>query len=138
MKRNATAVWSGSLKEGKGEISSQSATLDHTPYSYHSRFEEGVGTTPEELIAAAHCGCFAMALSLILGEEGFVPDRLEASATVEMDPEQLKLTHSHLVLKAKIPGISEEKFNECAEKAKENCPISKALNLEIKLEATLL
>jgi len=138
MKRNATAVWNGSLKEGKGELTTQSTTLNNTQYSFHSRFEEGVGTNPEELIAAAHSGCFAMALSNILGEAGFTPDSLEATATVTMDPAKLELTSSHLVLKAKIPNITEEKFKECTEAAKENCPISKVLNLEISLDASLI
>lgn len=137
MKRNATALWKGSLKEGNGHLTTQSTTLDQTQYSFLSRFEEGIGTNPEELIAAAHSGCFAMALSMILGEEGFTPESLEAKATVEMNPDKLELTSSHIVLKAKIPEITEEKFQECANKAKEDCPISKVLNLEITLDASL-
>lgn len=138
MKRTATAVWNGSVKEGKGKLTTQSTTLNDTQYSYQSRFEEGVGTNPDELLAAAHAGCFAMALSLILGEAGFTPDSLGVTATVNLDPAKLEITGSHLVLKAKVPGISQEKFQECADAAKANCPVSKALSLDITLDATLL
>lgn len=138
MKRNANAVWNGSLKEGKGILTTQSSTLNKTPYSFQDRFEEGTGTNPEELIAAAHAGCFAMALSMILGEAGFTADSLDATATVTMDPAKLQLTTSHLVLKAKIPNITQDKFKECTEAAKANCPISKVLKLEISLDATLI
>lgn len=138
MKRKATAIWEGSIKEGSGKLTTQSTTLNNTQYSFKSRFEEGTGTNPEELIAAAHAGCFAMALSLILGEAGFTPDSLDATSTVSLDPEKLQITSSHLVLKAKIPGISQEKFTECTEAAKTNCPVSKALNMEITLDATLI
>lgn len=137
MKRTATAVWNGTVKEGKGKLTTQSNTLKDTQYSFTSRFEEGTGTNPEELIAAAHAGCFAMALSMILGNAGFPPDSLEATSTVTIDPEKLQITNSHLQLKAKVPGISEEKFKECANDAKANCPVSKALKLDISLEATL-
>lgn len=137
MKHSATAVWNGSVKEGKGKLTTQSNTLKDTPYSFSSRFAEGTETNPEELIAAAHAGCFVMALSLILGEAGFTPDSLEASSTVTIDPEKLQITSSQLQLKAKIPGISEEKFKECADEAKANCPVSKALNADITLEAAL-
>jgi osmotically inducible protein OsmC len=136
MKRNATAVWNGSGKEGTGKLSTQSTTLNNTQYSYKSRFEEGVGTNPEELIAAAHAGCFAMKLSFVLGEAGFTPDSLEATSTVTL--EEGAITSSHIVLQAKVPGISPEKFQECADNAKANCPVSKALNLEISLEASLV
>ncbi|TAM93278.1 MAG: OsmC family peroxiredoxin [Chitinophagaceae bacterium] len=138
MKRTATAVWNGSTKEGKGHLTTQSKTLDKTSYSFNSRFEDGKGTNPEELIAAAHAGCFAMALSLFLGKAGFTPDSLEATSTVTIDPEKLEITESHIMLKAKIPTISKEKFQECAEQARAGCPVSKALNMKITLEATLL
>jgi lipoyl-dependent peroxiredoxin len=135
MKRTATAVWNGSGKDGKGNMTTQSTTLNKTQYSYKSRFEEGVGTNPEELIAAAHSGCFAMKLSFILGGAGFTPDSLEVTSTVSLEDGVIK--SSNLVLKASIPGISEEKFKECAEEAKTTCPVSKALNMEITLEASL-
>ena len=136
MKRTATAVWNGSGKEGSGHLTAQSGVFDKTQYSYKSRFEEGVGTNPEELIAAAHAGCFAMKLSFVLGAAGFTPDQLEATSTVTLD--NGAVTKSELVLKASIPGISEEQFKQCAEDAKQNCPISKLLNAEITLEATLI
>lgn len=137
MKRTANAVWNGSLKEGEGKITTQSKVLNNTEYCFKSRFGDGKATNPDELIAAAHAGCFAMALSLILGEAGFTPDSLDVSAEVNMDADNLKLTSSHLTLKAKIPNIDEAKFQECAEAAKSNCPVSKALNLDIELDATL-
>src|SRR3954464_8925573 len=123
MKRTATAVWNGSGKEGNGKLSTQSNTLNQTQYSYKSRFEEGVGTNPEELIAAAHAGCFSMKLSFVLGAAGFTPEKIETSAAINL--EDGKITSSELTLKAKVPGISKEKFDECANDAKENCPISK-------------
>tara|TARA_A100001391_G_scaffold102610_2_gene68279 strand:+ start:245 stop:661 length:417 start_codon:yes stop_codon:yes gene_type:complete len=137
MKRTANAVWNGTIKEGNGKLTTQSTVLKNAQYSYKSRFEKGKGTNPDELIAAAHAGCFAMALSLILGEEGFTPDSLEVAAAVTLKQEKLQLTASHLTLKAKIPGIDQEKFMQCAEKAKSNCPVSKALNLDITLDASL-
>jgi lipoyl-dependent peroxiredoxin len=138
MKRTATAVWNGSGKDGKGNLTTQSTTLNHTQYSFKSRFEQGVGTNPEELVAAAHAGCFAMKLSFVLGAAGFTPDSLEATSTVTLNPEKGVLTSSEIVLLAKVPGISQEKFAECAADAKANCPISKALNMEISLDAKLL
>ena len=136
MKRTATAVWNGSGKDGKGNMTTQSTTLNKTQYSYKSRFEEGVGTNPEELIAAAHSGCFAMKLSFVLGAAGFTPDSLDVTSTVSL--EDGTITSSHLVLKASIPGITEEKFKECAEDAKANCPVSKVLKAEITLDASLV
>ena len=136
-KDRANAVWNGSVKEGKGKITTRSKALDKAPYSYKTRFQEGGGTNPDELIAASHAGCFAMAFSLMLGENDFTPDSIDATAEVTMDTDQLKLTKSHLTLKAKIPGIKEEKFLEIAKAAKENCPISKALNVEITMDASL-
>jgi len=136
MKRTATAVWNGSGKDGNGNLTTQSTTLKNTQYSYKSRFEEGVGTNPEELIAAAHSGCFAMKLSFVLGGAGFTPDSLEVTSTVTLD--NGVITSSHLDLKAKIPGISAEKFQECADDAKANCPVSKVLNAEITLDAALV
>lgn len=137
MKRTAHAVWNGAIKEGNGKISTQSKVLDNSPYSFKTRFGDGKGTNPDELIAAAHAGCFAMALSLILGENGFTPDSLEVDAAVNMDADNLALTGSHLTLKAKIPNIDQAKFMECAEAAKANCPVSKALSFDITMDATL-
>lgn len=136
-KHRASAVWNGSVKEGSGKLSTKSGVLNNTQYSFKTRFEDGIGTNPDELIAASHAGCFAMAFSLILGENGFTPDSIEATSEVTMDPSKLELTSSHLTLTAKIPGIGEEQFNEIALAAKENCPISKVLNLDITLDATL-
>lgn len=135
MIRKATAVWKGSGKEGKGHVSTQSTVLDKTQYSFKSRFEEGVGTNPEELIAAAHAGCFAMKLSFNLSAENHPPEELEVTGNVTLEDGALK--KSHLVLKAKVDGISEEKFAELVKDAEKNCPISKALNMEISVEYTL-
>lgn len=137
IKHNASAVWQGTVKEGKGQMTTQSKVLNDTPYSFKTRFGDGKGTNPDELIAASHAGCFAMAFSLMLGENGFTPERIEASAEVTMDPDKLALTKSHLILKAKVPNLNQEKFTEIANAAKENCPISKVLNLDISLDATL-
>lgn len=138
IKRNANAVWNGSVKEGNGQLTTESSVLEHTPYSFKTRFADEKGTNPDELLAASHAGCYAMALSLILGEAGFKPDSLDVKATVSMDADQLKLTESHLTLKAKIPNIDQAKFEECANEAKMNCPISKALSLNISLDAELI
>jgi len=135
MKRKATAVWNGSGKDGKGHVTTQSSVLKQTQYSYKSRFEEGVGTNPEELVAAAHAGCFSMKLSFVLQEAGFTPDEITTDCLVTID--NGKVTDSELTLRAKIPGITNEKFQECATKAKETCPISMLLNAKISLNATL-
>ena len=135
MKRTATAVWNGSGKDGNGNLTTQSTTLNKTQYSYKSRFEQGVGTNPEELVAAAHAGCFLMKLSFVLGEAGFTPDNMEATATVTLD--NGAITSSNIELKAAVPGISKEKFDACADDAKKNCPISKLLNTDISLQDTL-
>jgi lipoyl-dependent peroxiredoxin len=134
-RRTATAVWNGSGKDGKGIVSTQSTTVNKAQYSYKSRFEEGVGTNPEELIAAAHAGCFSMKLSFVLGGAGFEPESIETTSTVDLDNGVIK--SSHLEVKARVPGIDEQKFQECANDAKENCPVSKALNITISMEATL-
>ena len=136
MKRTATALWNGSGKEGKGKLTTQSNTLSNTQYSYKSRFEEGTGTNPEELVAAAHAGCFAMKLSFVLGAGGFTPDSLEVTAEVTL--EDGTITSSHLILKAKVPGIQADKFKEFTEDAKANCPISKLLNTNITLDSSLV
>ena len=129
MKRTASAHWSGNLKEGKGEISTQSTTLNKTQYSFNARFADGVGTNPEELLGASHAGCFTMAVSSALTQAGFMPGSLDTIATVELDPAAgPKITSIALDLKASaIEGVSKEKFEEIANGAKENCPISKAL-----------
>lgn len=136
MKRNATAVWNGTIKEGKGHLTTDSTVLNQTQYSFSSRFEDGAGTNPEELMAAAHAGCFTMKLSLDLTEAGFNPTSLETKGTVSLD--NGVITSSNLVLKASIPGITEEQFQEIAAGAKENCPVSKAYNVAISLEASLV
>lgn len=136
MKRKSTAIWKGSGKEGSGTLTSQSAVLNSTKYSTNSRFGEEKGTNPEELIAAAHAGCFAMKLSFVLGEAGFTPEELAVDCTITL--ENGTVTQSLLKLNAKVPGISKEKFGDCAEDARKNCPISKLLNTNILLEANLV
>lgn len=131
MKRTATAVWNGSGKDGSGKLSTQSTALQQVQYSYKSRFEQGTGTNPEELIAAAHSGCYSMKLSFILGAAGFVPESIETTAAIDF--ENGVVAGSHLTVKAKVPGISEEKFKECADEAKATCPVSKALSIPISL-----
>ena len=136
MKRTATAVWNGSGKEGSGKLSTQSNVLKQTAYSYKSRFEEGTGTNPEELIAAAHAGCFSMKLSFVLGGAGFTPESIETTSAVSLEDGVIK--SSQLTVKASVPGISEDQFQQCAEEAKANCPVSKALNTQITMNATLV
>ncbi|MDB5211512.1 MAG: peroxiredoxin, OsmC subfamily [Sediminibacterium sp.] len=136
MKRTATAVWNGSGKEGSGNLTTQSTTLNKTQYSFNSRFAEGVGTNPEELMAAAHAGCFTMKLSFVLGAAGFTPESLETSCAISL--EDGTITKSELSVKANVPGITPEKFQECAADAKANCPVSKAYNMDISLEASLV
>src|SRR6266404_5164309 len=127
MKRIAKAHWNGNLKEGKGEISSQSTILDQTPYSYKTRFESGIGTNPEELIAAAHAGCFTMAVSATLERAGFIANDLNTEAILDLDMANLKITGIHLDLKASlIDGLPAETFQQIAEGAKANCIVSKA------------
>jgi len=135
MKRKATAVWNGTVKDGSGSLSTASTVLDKTQYSFNSRFAEGVGTNPEELLAAAHAGCFTMKLSADLTEAGYTPDELVTDSTVTLGDGKIK--KSELVLRAKVPGIPEFEFQEIAKGAKENCPVSKAFNFEITLEAHL-
>jgi osmotically inducible protein OsmC len=135
MKRNAKAVWNGSGKDGNGKMTTQSTTLNQVQYSYKSRFEEGVGTNPEELVAAAHAGCFSMKLSFVLNEAGFTADQIETSCDITL--ENGAITSSHLVVKAKVPGISKEQFESAANNAKENCPISKLYKTNITMEASL-
>lgn len=136
MKRFSTAVWSGSVKEGKGYLISESKALDNTQYSYTSRFENGTGTNPEELMAAAHAGCFTMQFSADLTKAGFIPEVLETRCTIVMADGVI--AKSELVVKAKIADIQEDQFQEIAKGAKQNCPVSKAYKaLEISLDASL-
>ncbi|MFC7513653.1 OsmC family protein [Herbaspirillum sp. GCM10030257] len=139
MKRTASASWSGGLKDGKGSISTQSGILDNTRYGFASRFEEGPGTNPEELIAAAHAGCFTMALSAQLGEAGITAENLTTKAAVTLDKVEggFAITAVHLELVARIPGGDQKAFEEAANKAKAGCPVSKVLNATITLDAKL-
>jgi len=134
--RRANANWKGTGMEGKGTISTQSTTLNEAQLSFKTRFEQGVGTNPEELIAAAHSGCFTMQLSFLLSEAGFVPEDLDTVAKVTFEDGTITLIQ--LELNGKVPGISEEDFQEAAQKAKEICPISKLLNTEITLAVSLI
>jgi osmotically inducible protein OsmC len=135
MIRKATAVWNGTGKEGKGHLTTASSVLDKTQYSFNTRFEDGVGTNPEELIAAAHAGCFAMKLSFNLSGEGFIPEELDVTSNITFEDGTLK--KSHLVLKAKVAEVTKEKFAELVKDAELNCPISQALKMEISVEYTL-
>ena len=139
MKRTASAVWHGDLKKGKGTLSAPGGVLKETPYSFSTRFEDAPGTNPEELIAAAHAGCFTMAFSAFLGGANYIPDTLstEASLTLEQVNGDWTITTIDLKLKGKVPGISEEKFQEIAAEAKAKCPVSRVLNAKITLTATL-
>lgn len=137
MKRTAKAHWNGTLKEGRGEISTQSTTLNKTQYSFKTRFEQGVGTNPEELIAAAHAGCFTMAVGAALTQAGFTPGNLDTDATLDLDMATLTITGIHLELKGSVvAGVSEAKFKEIAEGAKANCIVSKALSVPITLNVS--
>ncbi|MNQ23512.1 Peroxiredoxin OsmC [compost metagenome] len=136
MKRNATAVWTGSLKDGAGKLTTQSKTLDNVQYSFKSRFEEGVGTNPEELVAAAHSGCFTMQLSAYVGEAGFEIESIETKGVINLV--EGTILSSQLTVSAKIKGIPNETFQELVTKAEKNCPISKLLNAEITTIASLV
>jgi osmotically inducible protein OsmC len=140
IKRKATSVWNGSGKDGQGTLTTQSGTLHDTPYSFNMRFGEGAGTNPEELIAAAHAGCFNMALSFMLSGEGFVPEELNTTATVTVENygSGWSVTMVHLDFKAKIANISLDNFQEIAERAKAGCPISRVLDTVIMMDATLI
>jgi osmotically inducible protein OsmC len=139
MKRIGSAVWQGDLKAGKGAVSTQSGVLTDTPYSFSTRFENGAGTNPEELIAAAHAGCFTMALSAALGNAGFTPERLatQAALTLEQVQGNWTITTIDLSLDAKVSGIDRAKFEQIAADAKKNCPVSRVLNATINLQSTL-
>jgi osmotically inducible protein OsmC len=135
MKRTATAFWQGSGKEGQGHLTTQSNVLNQTQYSFNTRFADGIGTNPEELVAAAHAGCFTMKLSFNLSGAGFVPTSLETSCAITL--EDGSITHSDLTLKAVVPGIDNAKFAELVADAEKNCPISKLLNTQISVTHTL-
>jgi len=137
MKRTATAHWNGTLKDGSGHLTTQSTTLNQTQYSFKTRFESGVGTNPEELIAAAHAGCFTMAVGAALTQQGFTPGNLDTAAILDLDMAALSITGIHLELKAgAIEGVTEEQFKAVAEDAKKNCIISKALSVPFTLNVT--
>ena len=139
MKRKAAAVWTGGLKDGRGAISTESGVLSETQYSFSTRFEDGIGTNPEELIASAHAGCFSMALSAQLGNAGLTAERIKTTATVTLEKLDggFAITGVHLDLTAKIPGASEQALSTAATAAKEGCPVSKALKVPITLDAKL-
>jgi len=139
MQRSASAHWQGDLKSGKGTLSTASGTLSTTPYSFHSRFEQGTGTNPEELLAAAHAGCFTMALSAQLAGAGLTATSLETACTISLEQKDggWAITESHLVLKATVPGASKEAFDTAVNNAKTGCPVSKLYNTKITLAAQL-
>jgi lipoyl-dependent peroxiredoxin len=138
MKRTATAHWEGTGKEGKGNVSTQSTVLNKTQYSFGSRFEEGVGTNPEELVAAAHAGCFSMKLSFVLNAAGFTAESIDTKCEVTLNREKGLIEASHLTVTAKVPGITPEKFEECVKTAEKTCPISQTLtSTTITSSATL-
>lgn len=140
MQRKASAIWKGNLKEGKGTVSTESGVLSNNAYSFSTRFENEKGTNPEELIGAAHAGCFSMALSAILGESGITPESIETEAlvTVEKVPDGFAVTKVHLNVRGRIPNADEKTFQTAAQKAKEGCPISKLLKAEISMDAQLV
>lgn len=139
MKRSAQAKWQGDLKTGSGMLSAASGILANTPYSFHTRFEDGKGTNPEELLAAAHAGCFTMALSAQLGQAGLTPENLETSCTITLEKKDgnFAITESHLQLKARVPGATREAFDKAVQAAKTGCPVSKLFNTNITLDAQL-
>jgi osmotically inducible protein OsmC len=139
MKRKASAVWRGGLKDGKGSISTDSGVLSDTQYSFSTRFEDGVGTNPEELIAAAHAGCFSMALSGQLGQAGLTAESIRTTASVRLEKTDagFAITSVHLEVTAKVPGANQQQFQTAASNAKAGCPVSKVLNAEITMEAKL-
>ena len=140
MQRTASAHWSGGLKDGKGTVSTQSGVLNETQYSFSTRFENGAGTNPEELIAAAHAGCFSMALSAQLGSAGMTAESIDTKATLTMDKTDagFTITSVHLDVKVRIPGADQAKFDEAAQNAKKGCPVSRVLNADITMDAKLV
>ena len=139
MKKTASAVWQGDLKSGKGTISTESGALKDNPYGFNTRFEDAPGTNPEELIGAAHAGCFSMALSMMLGQAGLTAERIDTTAEVTLDKGDsgFSITSIALTLKAKVPGADNDQFQQIANQAKEGCPVSRVLNAQISLTATL-
>ncbi len=139
MDKKASAVWNGGFKDGGGTISTETGALKEAPYGVKSRFENGPGTNPEELIGAAHAGCFSMALSLMLGQAGLTPEKIETEATVTLDKvaDGFEISASHLKVRARIPGADRAKFEEIANQAKVGCPVSKLLKAKITMDATL-
>jgi osmotically inducible protein OsmC len=139
VKRQASAIWEGDLKKGKGTVSTESGVLSHTQYSFATRFESGKGTNPEELIAAAHAGCFTMALSAQLGNSGWTPEKLETKATLTFEKLEVgwTVTHIHLQVRGKVPGADAPGFEKAAQAAKTGCPISRLLNTTITMDAAL-
>jgi len=139
MKRNGSAVWRGGLKDGKGTVSTDSGVLSNTQYSFSTRFEDGTGTNPEELIAAAHAGCFSMALSAQLGNAGMTAEEIQTTASVSLDKTDggFAITAVHLDVRAKIPGADKQAFETAANNAKSGCPVSKVLNATITMNARL-
>ena len=139
MKRTGSAVWQGSLKDGHGTVSTESGVLSNTQYSFSSRFEHGTGTNPEELLGAAHAGCFSMQFSALLGEAGLTAEKIETAAAVTVDKVDggFGITLVHLDLKATIPGADNDTFLKLANKAKESCPVSKLFNTKITMDAVL-
>ncbi len=137
MKRNGTAVWNGTGKEGTGHLTTQSTVLNKSQYSFNTRFADGIGTNPEELVAAAHAGCFSMKLSFVLGAAGFTPAEINTKCEITLDAAAGVITGSHLIVSAKIPGITKEQFETAVTDAEANCPISKLLNTKITHEAVL-
>src|SRR5437867_8592820 len=139
MQRKASAVWQGDLKAGKGAISTDSGVLKQTPYSFHARFENGIGTNPEELLAAAHAGCFTMALSAQLGGAGMTAQKLETTATITLEklPDGFAITKSHLDLVARVPGADKSKFDAAVKASETGCPVSKLFKTEISVNARL-
>lgn len=137
--KSASAHWSGGLKDGKGTISTQSGALEAQPYGFNTRFEDKPGTNPEELLGAAHAGCYTMALSMILGEAGLTATSLDTKAIVSLDKsgDGFSITKVHLILRGVVPGADDARFDECANKAKVGCPVSKLFNTEITLDARL-
>lgn len=140
MQRKGSAHWSGGLKDGKGTVSTPSGVLHDTQYSFSTRFENGLGTNPEELIAAAHAGCFSMALSAQLGNAGMTPESIDTTATITLEKTDagFSITASHLDVTVKIPGADQEKFDAAAKAAETGCPVSRVLNAKVSMDAKLI